>query len=254
MPISIFIDARLTWFLRLSGRFSCQKTDENSLLITYDGNRRTSIKDLLESFGIPHTAIYFIKAKGIKITFEYIVKPDDYLEVYGFDIPIDFSRDPSLRPALHLNDYRFVADANVGRLAKLLRMVGLDVAYKPTFHDKDIADIAHKEKRIVLTKDIRLLMRKKILYGYAVKAVMPKDQLIEIVNIFALRNSLKFFSRCMLCNALLTPVEKDVILHRLEPLTKKFYDKFFICPHCNKIYWAGSHRSHMEGLLNSLPL
>jgi len=56
-------------------------------------------------------------------------------------------------------------------------------------------------------------------------------------------------SRCMRCNGLLQPVEKEQILDQLEPLTKKYYTSFRQCRSCHNIYWPGSHRDKMLILL-----
>lgn len=251
MPLQIFIDSRLAWLLRRNSNV-IERSAYGLLLLQYDLNRRASVKDLIESFGIPHTEIGLIKANGISIPFEYIVPDNSYIEILAHDWPIDFSKNPLLRQPLFFDEYKFVADVNVGRLAKFLRMAGVDTYYKNGLSDNNLAEIAENERRILITKDIRLLMRKRIAYGYLVRAVRPEEQLEEAVKAFGLKRYLRPFSRCMLCNDLLVPIKKNEILNRLKPLTKRFYDIFFICPSCQNIYWNGSHKIHMEQLISRL--
>lgn len=220
--------------------------------VHYQLHRRASVKDIIESLGIPHTGIGVLKSNNQMISFEYIPEAGDDIEVHSFEIPIDFSKNPLLRPSLSPNDYKFAADVNVGKLARLLRMLGVDTYYKNGLSDGELSEIAHKERRILLTKDLRLLMRSILQYGYLVKSVRPEDQLVELTKNFGLKDHVKPFSRCMLCNGLLVPIEKQSIIHRLEPKTKLFYQTFYICRHCDRIYWAGSHKTGMETLIDKI--
>jgi hypothetical protein len=40
-------------------------------------------------------------------------------------------------------------------------------------------------------------------------------------------------------------VSKRSVLHRLEPLTKRYFDEFHRCPACDQVYWKGSHHNRM---------
>ena len=167
--------------------------------------------------------------------------------------PVDVTTPSRLRPQ-PFQDIRFVADVNVGKLASFLRMLGFDTYYRPDLQDAECARLAAAEQRIVLTKDAKLLKRKLIVHGHLVREVHPRRQLQEVVHFYGLDSSLAPFSRCLRCNALLEPIDKEAVLHRLEPLTKKYYDRFHRCPGCDQIYWSGSHREKMEHLLAALNL
>ncbi len=207
-------------------------------------HRKASIKDVVESLGIPHPIIGDLIVNSHPVSFDYIVKDDDWVEVMPLKPPVDFLTPSILRPD-PLPAVRFIADVNVGKLASLLRMAGFDTAYQNHLHDADLAAIASKEKRILLTKDISLLKRKKVEFGYLVREITPPRQLAEIIHLFGLEGQVKPFSRCMQCNGVLEPIAKEKVLDRLEPLTKKYYNTFHRCPDCNKIYWAGSHKDNM---------
>ena len=110
----------------------------------------------------------------------------------------------------------------------------------------------NSEERILLTRDRRLLMRKVILHGYCLRSLNSLEQLTEVIHRFDLMNKIQPFHRCLRCNHLLEAVDKDTILHRLEPLTKLYFDKFHICPACRQIYWKGSHYEQMQNLIKQI--
>jgi hypothetical protein len=55
----------------------------------------------------------------------------------------------------------------------------------------------------------------------------------------------------MVCNALLEPVSKEAVLHRLQPLTIKYFDEFRLCPSCDQVYWPGSHYTKMLAFIEN---
>lgn len=218
--------------------------------IEYRLERRASIKDIVESLGIPHTEIGTIRVGSRTTDFGFIPEPGQRIQVSEINPPFDVTRPSKLRPA-PLPTTRFIVDVNVGRLAALLRLTGFDTAYGNSLDDGDIAALAHGENRVVLTKDRALLKRNKIVFGRLVRAVQPKDQLTETLQFFGLAGPYNLFSRCLRCNRKLQPVAKAAILHRLEPKTKRYFNTFKTCSDCNRIYWRGSHCDAMVAKLES---
>ena len=218
--------------------------------IEYELNRRASIKDIVESIGIPHTEIGSILVKNQMMGFGFIPEPGQKIRVAEIDAPFDVTKPSLLRPE-PIQAVRFVVDVNVGRLAALLRMAGFDTTYENGMDDAQIAALANTENRIVLTRDRALLKRNQVLFGRLVRAVKPDDQLVETLHFFGLSGPFRLFSRCMACNGMLAPVEKAAILHRLEPKTKKYFNTFKRCPDCDRIYWRGSHCDAMATKLKN---
>ena len=212
-------------------------------------SRRTSIKDFLEAQGIPHPEIYSLKVNGQGVSFEYI-PGEDQVEVFPFPPGVDLAINTILRPPLR--EISFMVDANVAKLANLLRMVGFDTSYDPELDDRKLAEEANAEGRILLTRDRALLKRKIVLYGRMVRNSDPLSQLREILDLYGIRDRLKPFSRCIYCNTLLQPVKKEDIIDRLEPLTRKYFNHFHICKNCNRVYWPGSHHDSMTNLIKGL--
>ncbi len=213
--------------------------------IIYPLNRRASIKDIVESLGVPHTEIGSISVEGNPVDFGFVPLKPLVITVDPIRPPFDATRPSVLRPEA-LKTVRFIVDVNVGKLAVLLRIAGLDTAYGNDYGDADIARMAEDEGRIVLSKDAGLLKRKQIVFGRYVRAIHPDDQLREMVDFFGLQDSRRAFSRCVRCNSELIRVEKNQILSRLEPKTKKYFHRFKLCAQCDRIYWRGSHHDQMK--------
>ncbi|HSW52088.1 MAG TPA: Mut7-C RNAse domain-containing protein, partial [Sulfuricaulis sp.] len=138
--------------------------ERRKVSFTHELTRRTSIKDLIESFGVPHTEVEVILVNGRSVDFSHIVQPGDRISVYPMFESLDIS------PLLRLRDKplrepRFVIDANLGQLARYLRLLGFDVLYRNSFTDREVARIAGEEGRIVLTRDRALLQHKIITHG-----------------------------------------------------------------------------------------
>ncbi|MFC1546586.1 Mut7-C RNAse domain-containing protein [bacterium] len=207
-----------------------------------------SVKDAVESFGVPHTEIDLILVNGNSKKFTYKLKDRDVISVYPVFESIDISNITRLRPK-PLRNIKFVLDVHLGRLAKLLRLFGFDVSYRNDFNDDEIIEISIKEKRIILTRDIGILKNKKVTRGLWVRAVYPKKQLDEIIKKLNLIKQTKPFTRCLECNGKLIKVNKKEILDKLDKDTLKFYNLFYKCKNCKRIYWHGSHYEKLSEIV-----
>jgi uncharacterized protein with PIN domain/sulfur carrier protein ThiS len=203
-----------------------------------------AVKDMIESMGVPHTEVDVIFVNGIPVDFSHAVQDGDRISVYPAFRTLDTRPLLQLRPPLH--DRHFVLDTHLGRLARYLRMLGIDSDYEINREDKELSLISHNEERILLTRDCGLLKRGEVVYGYFVRATEPKLQVVEVVKRFELFSAVSPFRRCLRCNALLNSVAKESIIDRLQPKTSQYYNEFRLCPACNRIYWAGSHHEHMQ--------
>ena len=217
--------------------------------ITYPLSRRASIKDILESLGIPHTEIGRIMLNGQEQTFEKIAEDGQHFEIHPLCPALPPTIATILRP-VPLAACIFLVDINVGKLAGLLRMAGCDAeSVGPDSGDTDTVTKAVGEGRILLTRNRELLKQRKLVFGHLVQSQEPDHQLREIFDLYGLQDQLRPFSRCIACNGLLVEVEKEAIIDRLLPLTKKYYHHFKQCSGCAKIYWHGSHHDKMEAKL-----
>ena len=199
-----------------------------------------SIKHLIESLHIPHTEIGPLIANGESIGLEYIVHDGDRIEVREV-APVELDEEP-----------RYVLDGHLGRLASHLRMLGLDSLYDNAYEDDELMQISVEEERTLLTRDRQLLMRKVITQGYLLRSLYSIEQLYEVAKRYRLGKWIRPFQRCMNCNHPLEPVEKETVLEKLEPLTKKYYDEFKLCFACDQVYWKGSHYAKMVRVIENL--
>lgn len=210
-----------------------------------------SIKDLIESIGIPHPEVDLILVNGESVDFDYLIHDGDRISVYPQFESMDISPVLRLRPS-PLRITRFVLDTHLGRLAAYLRMLGFDTLYRNDYSDPTLVEISVNENRILLTCDKGLLMRKQVSRGYYVRERQPKLQLLEVLSRFDLYRAQQPFTRCMHCNGEIQPVEKKAIESRLMPRTRAHYHQFWQCPDCKKIYWKGSHYRRMQQLVSDL--
>lgn len=213
--------------------------------------RRTSIKDMIESLGVPHPEIELILVNGRSVDFSHIVEDGDRISVYPVFECLDVSTLIRLRPA-PLRNPRFVVDCNLGRLARYFRLLGLDCLYQNDFSDETVSRISQQQHRIVLTRDRRLLQRKIITHGFYVRAVNPRDQVREVLQRLDLHGSVRPFTRCTRCNGLLKTALKETVEHQLEAKTRRYYDRFLQCAQCGQVYWQGSHHKRARRLIHEL--
>lgn len=210
--------------------------------------REATTKHMIEALGVPHTEVELILVNGESVGFDHRLRDGDRVAVYPRFEALD------IRPLLRLREMplrntRFVADAHLGGLAKLLRLAGFDTLYDNHFHDDDIVATAAREGRIVLTRDIELLKRKDVTHGCYVHALKPEQQLLEIFRRLDLTASAKPFSLCLECNAPLRPIAKSEVLERLPESVREQHEHFATCDICRRVFWEGSHWRRMRTLL-----
>ena len=210
-----------------------------------------SVKDLIESIGVPHPEVDVILIDGVAVSFEQQVTGGETIEVYPDSNLIDSYPSRHNKPTLP-DEPRFVLDVHLGRLAGYLRMLGFDTLYRNDYQDPELAAISDDENRILVSSDRKLLMRKRVRYGYFMRSRKPRQQVVELLKHFDLFDFRADRERCITCNGLLQPVDKQHIESRLLPLTKKYYHVFFQCDGCGKVFWKGSHHAKMQRLINAI--
>src|SRR5436309_8668104 len=210
---------------------------------------KTSIKDVIESCGVPHPEVDLILVNGQPVDFYHTLRTNVDVDVY----PVGFLPTLFTHKRLQKSHFaKFVADGHLGRLTRNLRLLGLDVAYLNAAEDRQLLETMQRENRALLTRDRRLLMHAVVQHGYYPRSQEPIEQTIEVVRRFKLFSSIAPFMRCLHCNALLQEVEKAEVTEQLEPLTRIYYHQFRRCTGCGQIYWRGSHFSKLEARLQRI--
>jgi uncharacterized protein with PIN domain len=208
-------------------------------------------KHMIEALGVPHTEVELILVNGESVDFSRQIEDGDRVAVYPCFESMDVT--PLLRVRdTPLRETRFVADAHLGGLAHMLRMLGFDTLYDNHYHDDAIVALAEQEGRIVLTRDRELLKRRAVTHGCYVHALKSEQQLREIVERLDLARSARPLTLCLHCNAPLHAVDKASVLDRLPPRVQAHYDRFSTCDACGRVYWEGSHWRNMQKMLDGL--
>lgn len=215
--------------------------DQRNQVVALEFRGRQSLKHLAESLGVPHPEIGRVQVNAQEGTLEQITQDGDRVRVHPMPNGLPVGVEP-----------RFILDGHLGRLAAYLRMLGFDCLYENNYADEELADLTGKEGRFLLSRDRRLLMRNVVTHGYCLRSLDPTEQLREVLRRFDLAKRIVPFHRCLRCNHPLEPVEKEAVLERLEPLTKKYFEEFQICPACQQIYWKGSHYEKMQRLIEQI--
>jgi uncharacterized protein with PIN domain len=202
---------------------------------------KTSVKDMIESCGVPHPEVDLIVCNGQPVDFSFQLQTDAALDVH----PIS----TALFPTFRLQERgvgAFVADGHLGKLARELRLLGVDVSYRQDANDRQLLATMVKENRALITRDRPLLMHRVVRTGYSPRSQDPIEQTLEVIRRFELAQTLTPFVRCLRCNGLLTSVSKEAVIEQLEPLTRFYYDDFRRCSQCGQPYWRGSHVAQLD--------
>lgn len=219
---------------------------------TFSGNM--TIKDVVESLGVPHAEIDLILINRKSVTFNYKPGEGDLISVYPVFESFNISNVTHLRKK-PLRITKFILDVHLGKLARHLRMLGFDTLYENNYSDKEIINISLNDKRIILTRDIGILKNGSVTHGYWIRSQNPKEQLMEVIKYFDIVNEFKPFYRCMECNGVIRKVEKKALTEvsmLLKPKTKKYFNDFYQCTKCGKVYWKGSHFEKMKRLVDNI--
>lgn len=209
------------------------------------------VRHLIETLGVPHTEVELILLNGRSVGLDQAVQDGDRVSVYPMFESLD------LRPLLRLRaqplrNPRFVADAHLGKLARLLRMLGFDTLFSNDTGDSRMAELAADEGRVLLTRDRALLMRRILTHGCYIRASEPRAQLLQVMNRLDLFAALQPFSRCMECNQPLAVTEKTALEAELPKGVLEHYNEFWQCTGCGRVYWKGHHYWAMQAWIAAM--
>ena len=217
--------------------------------IHYEFDWKATLKDMLEAQGPPHPEVELLIVNGQSVGWDYIVRDGDDIHAYPTFDALDVPDKIKLIPP-YPGKPGFILDTHLGKLAGYLRMAGFDTLYRNDYEDDVLAQVSHDETRILLTRDLGVLKRGIVTYGYFVRNTAPKKRLIEISKRYGLAQYVEPFRYCMKCNGIVESVDKQSIIDHVPHDTAEYYDEFQQCQSCNQIYWKGSHHQKMERLID----
>lgn len=207
---------------------------------------RRSVKDLVESFGVPHVEVDLILVNGESVDFSRIVADGDRISVYPVFETLDIGPVTRLRPA-PLREPRFVLDVHLRKLARRLRLLGFDVDFRPCRDDAALANIAEAEDRILLSRDRQLMMRRKVARGLYVRNTDPVKQVAEVLDRLDLRGRCRPFTRCIECNGAIAALDPDEAgAADIPPGVRAWCSEYYRCHSCGRVYWKGSHYEKLK--------
>lgn len=225
-------------------------TKERNKAIKHTFNNSPVVKDSVEALGIPHPEVAIVMVNNKLVGFDYKVQDGDSINVFPYYYHPDLQPINQISPD---NKPGFILDVHLGGLTRYLRMAGFDTLYNnEDWGDKYIADTGGKENRIVLSRDVGLLKRSSVIYGYYLRKKNSLDQFKEIVNRYQLKQYFAPFSVCIKCNGKIQAIAKTEVANLLEEGTKKEHDKFWQCTDCKQVYWEGTHFKKMEVLIQNI--
>jgi len=149
---------------------------------------------------------------------------------------------------------KFIADGMLGKLTRWLRMLGHDVKYSNKLNDVELAVIAKKERRILLTKDLELYQRAtaKGINAFYVAGETEAKRLAALAKRFSIPLVIDLEnSRCPRCNTKLRVAPKEKLAGKVERNTFIYYSDFWKCPRCGQIYWQGAHWERIRATLKA---
>lgn len=211
---------------------------------------RRSVKDVIESMGVPHVEVDIILVNGASVDFSYIVNDNDRISVFPVFGSLDISGVTRLTLS-PLDDTKFVLDVHLRKLARTMRLLGFDADYEDDRDDDVLAVIAATENRILLTCDRQLLMRKIVPRGIIVRSRNPEQQIIEVIGRLGLRNLVNPLTRCVECNGLIREADINTPEFKLRKNeipegVLEWCTEYFICNSCGRLYWHGSHYDKLK--------
>ncbi len=153
---------------------------------------------------------------------------------------------------------KFIADSMLGRLARWPRLLGYDTLYYPQIENRLLLKIAREDKRILLTRNTRIVKIRGLQYFLLLKENDTFKQLKNVISTFKLYNKLKdidegtTLSRCAICNAVLNNISKKEVKNLVPEYVYKTSDFFRQCSACGKLYWKGTHPEKFREKLSQI--
>jgi uncharacterized protein with PIN domain len=215
-----------------------------------------SVKDLIESLGVPHVEVDLILVNGRSVDFSYLVEDGDRISVYPVFESFDIGSVTRLRPA-QLREPAFTLDVHLGKLARRLRLLGFDADFERHRDDEDLASVSRANSSILLSRDRGLLMRRDVQRGILIRSTDPGRQIVEVLNRLDLWARCAPFTRCIACNGPLAVPPSGMVDQwkrsgTIPPGVASWSDRYTWCASCGRVYWEGSHYERLAGIVGDI--
>lgn len=135
----------------------------------------------------------------------------------------------------------FACDVHLGRLARLLRLMGFDTLWRRDWTEPALARLAANEGRRVLTRSRALMCRRELRRSLLIADDDPDRQAAQVLREFGIVDRVRLWGRCTRCNGPIGAVTKAEVAGRIPPKTARWLDEYFLCADCDQLYWQGTH-------------
>ena len=216
--------------------FVAPRRRRDNVDVPYDGD--ASLGHIVQTLGVPLTEVGALLADHVPVDPAYRPWAGATVEIR-----------PVAPPQWVPGSTGFLLDVHLGTLARRLRLLGIDTAYGNDASDDALVHQAAAQRRVLLTRDRGLLMRRALWAGAYVRGRRADEQLADVLHRFAPR--LTPWTRCTSCNGELVSVPKHEIADQLEPGTRRRYDSFARCQACGRVYWHGAHSRRLEAIVRA---
>ncbi len=138
----------------------------------------------------------------------------------------------------------FIADAMLGHLARVLRMLGLDTSYRPDIDDSELKMTALREGRVILTRDHEVADTSLPVTVLLIESDHVEEQLLQTARAFRIAPGGALFTRCLICNVEVEDAPSAEVRGQVPEYVFTTQSRFSRCPSCGRIYWAATHVEH----------
>lgn len=142
---------------------------------------------------------------------------------------------------------RFIADVHLGKLARLLRLLGFDTLYKNDWQKEEMLTTAASGSRVLLSRNPAF--QKAAITFQQIVSERPETQLTEVVQRFHLSRWFMPLTRCLLCNGELAEVSKESVTDNIPAQTANWYTQFWQCAGCGQVFWKGAHYGRIRQII-----
>ncbi|MEO0004921.1 MAG: Mut7-C RNAse domain-containing protein [candidate division WOR-3 bacterium] len=143
---------------------------------------------------------------------------------------------------------RLFCDVMLGKLARRLRLLGVDVRYERGVKRIEAYRRAKAEGRMFLTRHHRFKSMPDVIY---INSDKVNEQVEQVREFLRMKPSEKreveggFLSRCSVCNEPLSKISREQARPAIPFYIYQIHTQFRRCPKCQRVYWPGSHIKRM---------
>ncbi|MDZ7681022.1 MAG: Mut7-C RNAse domain-containing protein [Fodinibius sp.] len=221
-------------------------TSQNPAILSISFELSPSVKDQVESQGIPHTAVRFFNGKMGSLQPGVTTFCDgDAINLFPYHSATNCD-------SLFLAPHRFIADGHLGKLTNTLRLLGIDTSFDTDWNDSSIIRTIQSGAAHDTDPRPGSAQYGAAQYGYWMRSTDPEKQIRELFDRFDLADHIAPFTRCMKCNGLLNEVALKAVQDKVPPKVQQWHSDYWQCADCGQVYWQGSHFKDLQQKVDKL--